>query len=202
MSSLTPKYRPGDIIISDTTVSHCALVIGEKTQLSGNRGVRTDWMVLHASGFMGGQKWTGIKKGELSDVANGRLFRSRNISDAKAQAVQETALRLYAASSSYGTSRAIFAWAGTTTFGDGAFTRLQKYKERLSHTEHQGVVKNIFCSEFVILCYQLTFLDDSKATKQVDANFIKLDAKHSYPKHLREYLRTNATQWTEGDFPS
>ncbi|MFS2011760.1 hypothetical protein ACCD06_18060 [Azospirillum sp. CT11-132] len=199
MVSLSPAYRPGDIIIADGTVSHCAIVIGEKVKYSS--GVRTDWMVLHATGFGSEQPRDGIKKSDVINMGAGRLFRPRAMSDAQAQAVQDTALRLHKASSSYGTARAVFAWAGSTGFGTGAFGRLQKYKERLSHTEHQGAVKNVFCSEFVILCYQLAFLDEAQKTRQTNPLFINLDAKHSYPKHLRQYLRTNATVWEEGDFP-
>ncbi|WP_372398128.1 hypothetical protein ABMY26_15410 [Azospirillum sp. HJ39] len=200
MASLSPAYRSGDIIISDGTISHCALVIGEKVVYLRNK-VRTDWATLHATGFGSDQPRNGIKKGELTNMGRGRLFRSRVMTDQQAEAVQATALRLQLASSSYGTSRAVFAWAGSTSFGEGAFGRLQKYKERLSHTEHQGVVKNVFCSEFVILCYQLSFLDDAQKTRQTNPLFINLDAKHSYPKHLREYLRKNPTHWEEGDFP-
>ena len=53
----------------------------------------------------------------------------------------------------------------------------------------------------MILCYQLAFLDEAQKTRQTNPLFINLDAKHSYPKHLRQYLRTNATVWEEGDFP-
>ncbi|CAO3415764.1 hypothetical protein [Azospirillum endophyticum] len=200
MASLSPAYRPGDIIISDGTISHCALVIGEKVVYMRNK-VRTDWATLHATGFGSEHPRDGIKKGELTNMGRGRLFRSRTMTDPQAEALQATALRLQLASSSYGTARAVFAWAGSTSFGTGAFGRLQKYKERLSHTEHQGVVKNVFCSEFVILCYQLAFMDDAQKTRQTNPLFINLDAKHSYPKHLREYLRKNSTHWEEGDFP-
>lgn len=192
--------RAGDIVICDGTVSHCALVTPKNNLDMHGKIKNVEWNVLHARGFGSTDKWTGIKEDHINTLENGRIFRAKHLSADGIAKVQTAAEALKKASSSYGTSRACFAWAGSTTFGNGAFERLAKYKQRLNSGEHQGVVKNVFCSEFVILCYQLALVDLAQKTSQSSSYFIELDAKHSYPKHLREYLRKNPTLWEEGAF--
>lgn len=63
----------------------------------------------------------------------------------------------------------------------GARERRLKYRTRLNY--HQGVVKNVYCSELVILSYQLGLGDENHAL------FIKKDSKHTLPKTLRDHLR-------------
>ena len=56
-------------------------------------------------------------------------------------------------------------------------------------------MKNVYCSELVILSYQLGLGDENHAL------FIKKDGKHTLPKTLRDYLRQAPTVWTEvGDY--
>ena len=93
-------------------------------------------------------------------------------------------------SAEYGLYRAFRLWAGNDTYGKSAKSRLEKYQKRLNGLETTGTltkkrikfVTTITCSEAVILCYQLTFAES-------DPLFIKLDAAHSMPHTLGNYLK-------------
>lgn len=112
---------------------------------------------------------TGLTKDELAAIEN------------IAEKIMESA--------AYGSGRACFkSWSGTSSFGNGARERLTKYRNRLEN--HQGLVKNVYCSELVIFSYQLSLGDENHRL------FIKKDGKHTLPKTLRDYLRTNGN-WNE-----
>src|SRR5436190_21344339 len=58
----------------------------------------------------------------------------------------------------YGSYRAARLFMGSSTFGDGARARLEKYKQRRQDSfPRNKFVKTITCSEAVILCYQMAF---------------------------------------------
>jgi hypothetical protein len=92
----------------------------------------------------------------------------------------------------YGIYRAVRLWAGSSTFGSDAAERLDKYRYRFDIIKNNPpggkyFVTTITCSEAVILCYQLTFAES-------DPQFIHLDAAHTMPCHLGEWL-SKATGW-------
>jgi hypothetical protein len=90
-------------------------------------------------------------------------------------------------SADYGIGRAVFkSTFSTHAAGSGLQKRLDKYRERLKN--HQGVVKHVYCSELVILCYQLAWENDRHRL------FIDLDGKHTWPSTLRRYLN-NTIHW-------
>jgi hypothetical protein len=79
----------------------------------------------------------------------------------------------------YDKLRAVNALFGSACFGSSARERVQTYKARY---EREGRGPNhAFCSEFVILCYQIA-LDFN------DPYCPQLDAKHSTPKNLEGSL--------------
>jgi hypothetical protein len=84
----------------------------------------------------------------------------------------------------YGLYRAMRLELGSSTYGPGAYARLQKYRDRLLASSPKGVT-TITCSEAVILCFQLTFLENG------GPGFIKLDAAHAMPRTLAKWLRAN-----------
>jgi hypothetical protein len=75
----------------------------------------------------------------------------------------------------YGT-RAIGAGFGTSKFGKGAQARLLKYETR----RNAGKVgpSNLICSEMCALAYQMACANEKTTA------FIKLDPKHTTPRHL------------------
>src|SRR5690606_11328320 len=85
-------------------------------------------------------------------------------------------------SATYGMGRAAFkSTFSSSSAGGGLQKRLEKYRERLKN--HQGVIKHVYCSELVILCYQLAWENDRHRL------FIDLDGKHAWPSTLRRYLK-------------
>ena len=170
------KIKPGDILINTSTFqpAHCGIVVANCD-------------VIHATG-----------KGIIStDIdlwrTEAEMFRmTPALSDADAAKVVRIAGEIMG-SAQYGVSRAIFK----STFSSGAagnnlFARLAKYRERLQN--EQGVVKNVYCSELVILSYQLACImgDTIDNTNRM---FINLDGKHTWPSTLRRYLK-NSINWT------
>jgi hypothetical protein len=75
-----------------------------------------------------------------------------------------------------GVGRGILCGVGGPKYGDGARERLMKY-----HGRESGAPKNCVCSEYVVLCYQL-------ALGEAHPYFIRLDAKHTAPWDLEDYL--------------
>ncbi|MBX3197569.1 MAG: hypothetical protein KF894_05450 [Labilithrix sp.] len=176
-----PDYRGssskcGDILInvSSKALSHCGIVVKNRD-------------VVHATGR--GMMITDVDMwGVQSDV-----FRPRALLPALADAVDTIARRLQAQNTQYGVARAALkSWTGTSSFGSGARERLAKYRARMVvpfEDAAEAIVKHVFCSELVVLCYQLASADEN------GRHFIKLDAKHTLPKNLRAYLQNDRTYW-------
>ena len=82
------------------------------------------------------------------------------------------------------------SWLASSGFGSGAQGRLQKYLGRIGSGQPLDIA--VYCSEFVVLGYQLAAKGDSHA-----AFFIDLDAKHTLPKDLRNWLlhRSKGGSW-------
>jgi hypothetical protein len=169
-----------DIIIDmKPTFGHCGIVTGVFTTKSA--AVPTGLEVIHATSV-------GIVEGMWE---NGRAFcfRANSLTRAQASDIQSTAREIKGAAS-YGASRAIFkSWSGSSSFGSGALTRLQKYQTRMQN--HQGVLKNVYCSELVVVAYQLGLHLD-----QTNAAWIALDGKHTLPSTLKTWLTRHAAAWT------
>ncbi len=162
--------KAGDLLINTSTFkpAHCGIVVKNQDIIHAtNKGiVSTDVDI-----------W-----GQEAD-----LFRPAvDLSDEDAAAIDGIANEIRD-SASYGLGRAVFKSTFSLGYaGSGLQKRLSKYRERLQN--HQGVVKNVYCSELVILCYQLFRNNDDHPL------FIKLDGKHTWPSTLRRYLKGN-TNW-------
>ncbi|MBX3206573.1 MAG: hypothetical protein KF764_15985 [Labilithrix sp.] len=176
-----PEYRGssskcGDILInvSSKALSHCGIVVKNRD-------------VVHATG-----------RGMMIDdvdmwTTHSDVFRPRALLPALADGIDQVARRLQAQKTQYGKARAgLKSWTGSSSFGSGARERLAKYRTRMAvpfEDSAEAIVKNVFCSEFVVLCYQLASADEN------GRHFIKLDAKHTLPKNLRAYLQNDLAYW-------
>jgi hypothetical protein len=94
---------------------------------------------------------------------------------------------------SYGGYRMVRLLIGSRTFGEEARARLAKYKQRRQDGfPRNKFVKNITCSEAVILCYQMTFDEGDHPF------FIHLDAAHAMPKTLMAWLASSGWEKIQG----
>ena len=171
----------GDILINNNTFSpaHCGIVVSNQD-------------VIHATG-------KGIKIDDIDMWGNNAdMFRSAtDLTTAEAGKLERIAQEIKD-SASYGVGRAAFkSTFSTHTAAEGTHQRLNKYRERLKN--HQGVVKHVYCSELVILCYQLAWIE-SDAINANHRLFIQLDGKHTWPSTLRRYLRSNANFKELGEY--
>lgn len=169
-----------DIIIDmKPTFGHCGIVTG----LFGGKGTAmpSGLEVLHATS-------RGIVEGMWG---NGRAYcyRSNHLTRQEGASIQNVAMEIKAAAE-YGAARAIFkSWSGSSSFGKGALERLTKYRTRMQN--HQGVLKNVYCSELVVVAYQLGLQIDRTHRAWID-----LDGKHTLPSTLKTWLDRHATDWT------
>ena len=177
-----PRAQACDIIIDmKPTFGHCGLVTGNWRNPNVTAGLPTGQEVVEATN-------AGIVEGSWT---SGRAFcfRANTLNRTDAEAVQRVALEIKGAAQ-YGATRAVFkSWSGTSSFGTGALGRLRKYQTRTG--THQGVPKNVYCSELVVLAYQLGL-----AVDQQHAAWIALDGNHTLPSTLTTWLTRNATRWT------
>jgi hypothetical protein len=164
----------GDILINTSTFkpAHCGIVVTHDQVIHAtNDGIKTNFT----------HEW-----GSQADV-----FRANpGLTTAEATAVVAIATEIKD-SASYGKNRAVWkSTFGSGSFGNGAMARLNKYRERLK--DHQGVIKNVYCSELVILSYQLAWID--KVADIVTTHhrlFISFDGSRTWPSTLRRFLSTN-----------
>ncbi|MDP4025150.1 hypothetical protein Q8W71_21190 [Methylobacterium sp. NEAU 140] len=169
----------GDILItkSSNVVSHCAIVIGnDKSKMPRLR-------IFHATS-------AGMKIDDMGDWSlKADVYRPKDLKPELRDKLHTVAERIFQAGTSYGTTRAFFVTGfGSNSFTDGARERLAKYRSRM--TLDQQVLKNVVCSEAVVLTYQLA------CEAEGDRHFIKLDAKRTLPKNLRSYLQGDPTYWS------
>ncbi len=174
-----PKAKACDIIIDTKPYfGHCGIVTGNFNIISNviPNGIE----VIHAT-----------KKGIVETTwENGKAycFRAVNLSRSEAQKIQHVSNEIKGAAE-YGASRAIFkSWAGSSSFDGSALERLEKYQKRM--TSHQGVLKNVYCSELVVLAYQLGL-----NINQSHLSWINLDGKHTLPSTLKSWLEEFPTKW-------
>ncbi len=175
------RMAAGDILINTSTFkpAHCGIVVaGLDVIHATGKGIRTDDIDLwgsEADVFRPAPVLTATELGNVCNVAN----EIKN-------------------SAQYGITRAgIKSTFSTGSVGTGARARLDKYRQRLENA--QGVVKNVFCSELTILCYQLAWIKGS----HVDEGhrlFIALDGKHTWPSTLRRYLNQNPNWQLMGQY--
>lgn len=168
----------GDILItkSRNVVSHCAIVIGNE------KGKNPRLRIFHATS-------AGMKIDDMGDWSLAAdVYRPKDLKPELAAKLHVIAEKIHQAGTSYGATRALFVTGlGSSSFGSGSRERLAKYRERM--TLDQQVLKNVVCSEAVVLTYQLA------CDTENDRHFIKLDAKRTLPKNLRSHLQENATYW-------
>ncbi len=194
----TRDLQLGDILITlpSNAVSHCGIVAGTSEASAGpGRTVTRANIVFHATSG-------GMLKDPLAKFQQDRgkfdIYRLRQIGQAITTAPGGAAIRLQdrvvavadqlVARSEYGKFRAfIRSWTGTSNFGPAAKGRMLTYLYRLNH--HGTGNFAVFCSEYVILCYQLAMQGKEDAVGWID-----LDGKHALPKDLRSWLVASA-QW-------
>jgi hypothetical protein len=94
----------------------------------------------------------------------------------------------------YGAYRAVRLLLGSSAFGPEAYARWMKYRQRYEANKGtpqqfalagNEVIKNVTCSEAVIVTYQLAFPLGEKPF------FIGLDAAHAMPSTLKTWLSAN-----------
>lgn len=168
-----------DILIdSESMFGHCGIVTGS---FNGSPlGIPKGSMVIHAT-----------IKGVIEDMwRNGKAFcyRAKNLNRQESLKIQRTAERIKAGAD-YSIYRAVFkSWAGSSAFEEGALDRLKKYRDRLP--TDQTIIKNVYCSELVIVAYQLGLNID-----QSNRSWIDLDGKHSLPSTLKSWLDQHPDDW-------
>ena len=191
MTVNTRSLQLGDILItaSDNTVSHCGIVGGTTRVNTANGAVNRADMIYHATS-------KGIKLDEASgwtDIKGGvGVFRKRGLRNLSvggkpaAEVIADAAAKL-SARCHYSPGRAIFkSWTGTCDYGSSAKGRVKKYLDRLGSDGAFTIA--VYCSEFVVLSYQLAAKGDDHV-----AFFIELDGKHTLPKDLRNWLIQRST---------
>jgi hypothetical protein len=178
-------YETGDIAINPSSPGH-AMMVYQGGNYAKTKIVHAQWS--NDFHIQGNQVQEGGNISYLID--NGTQvfrppWRATDDKAAKQRKLQQVAeaIRDHA---SYGLYRAFRLFTGSSFFGDGARRRLRKYKERWDAGFYTKggpkFVTTVTCSEAVILCYQLTFAES-------DPQFIKLDAAHTMPNTLAEWLR-------------
>jgi hypothetical protein len=179
----------GDILITtkDHLVSHCGIVAGYRdVRGPGGFSVPAAYpdIVYHATG-------NGMKKDDiavwLSERGASGVFRMSGLKNVTVggkdprKLIADMAVQLFSRCY-YSKARAyVLSWTATTDFGSGAKGRLAKYTDRLGNGATNMIP--VFCSEYVILSYQLAAMGDTNAPF-----FIELDGKHCLPKDLRNWI--------------
>jgi hypothetical protein len=181
---LSDKVKIGDILINTNTFSpsHCGVV----TEAIAKTNTFT---ITHAT--RNGMKVEGF----LNWTEEADMFRMKpGLSDTEAEAIAAVASEI-AKFAQYGKTRAVFHSAfASNKVGPGLNKRLEKYRQRLQ--EHQGVIKNVYCSDLVVLSYQLACgiavkdhkIEAKGVVDQSNRLFIQLDSKHCWPSTLRTYF--------------
>lgn len=200
---------PADILIFDNkVVNHVGIAVHSDYSRYMNarreREISAD-SLLHANGAD-----DGVVKDDILANSPGKAFvyRCPSLDHFARAAISETARKIVDRGAKYGVSRTLFrSWTSTSSFGSGAISRLLKYSTRFNDAKAGAIVKNVYCSEFVVLAVQLGLQGrhNSKSTfirntvtlqmndKSVDdargkTGWIDLDGKHATPHALRNWL--------------
>lgn len=178
----------GDILVTPGAPGHAGIALAEAGRNQAlNRRVNEDGQrpaathIFHAT----------AREGLVSTIVwpeVSLVYRPADISPELCGKLESIAHEI-AESARYGLARVMFkSWSAGSHFSANARGRLAKYRARLQN--HQGVVKNVYCSEFIVLVYQLACDDENHPL------FLRLNAKHTLPGALGEYLRRDATNWS------
>lgn len=177
----------GDILITaaDKLISHCGMIAGTTRVNSAEGRVDRPSVVYHATSSRGVAQddagtWAGVygrtgvfRCKSLRFITQGRLSAEKTIADAAVALSTRCA---------YGKGRAVLkSWTGTCSYGSSARGRVAKYLQRLG--ADGAFVTTLYCSEYVVLAYQLAARGD-----ETRGYFIDLDGKHTLPKDLRNWL--------------
>lgn len=179
----------GDILITaaSNTVSHCGMIAGTTSINAASGRVDRPNIVYHATSTKGVTNddvgtWKGgtgvFRCKSLRFITHGGVSAEKKIADA--------AVAL-ASRCSYGKGRALFkSWTGTSDYGSSAKGRVAKYLLRLG--ADGPFVTTLYCSEYVVLAYQIAAKGDETVPY-----FIGLDGKHTLPKDLRNWILQRTT---------
>lgn len=173
------KLLAGDILINTSTFkpAHCGIVVDHLGS------------IIHATN-------KGIFETNMDEWSSqADVFRAAPaLSSEEAKKVVTIAQEIMKGSTEYGLNRAVFkSTFSSGSMGNDATVRLKKYKERLD--SHQQVLKNVYCSELVILCYQIAWMKGANVD-ETHRCFIALDGCHTWPSTLRRLLNNNPTKWS------
>lgn len=181
-----PHLQAGHILCTDGVPGHSGVALRGLGGHTGDAGFISHAMGGYDHGILKSPNWPFVgrvyRPTQITAERLGELFRCSEI-------LRE--------STRYGIARAIFkSIFGTSAFTGSASARLQKYRTRLANftsiAEDQGrpfIVKNVICSEYVILLFQLSAPDET------DPYFINLNAKHTLPMGLERWLRQHTELW-------
>jgi hypothetical protein len=181
------KAKICDIIIDmKPTFGHCGIVTYAAP--SGPNEVPFGRRVLHATN-------RGVRD---EDWAYGEAycFRAKKLSKTEAVNIDRVACEI-SDGAKYGVVRAVFkSWSGSSSLGGGAFKRMEKYRTRM--TTKQQIIKNVYCSELVVISYQLGLSSGTWQGEGFNVEhdaWIGLDGKHTLPSTLKTWLERTPTKW-------
>lgn len=192
MPKVDPKtMKLGDILITaaSNTVSHCGIVAGTTSINAASGRVDRPNIVYHATASKGvTQDEIGVWDRGATGVFRCKSLRFITQGGVTAEKKIAAAAVALASRCSYGKGRAFFkSWTGTSDYGSSAKGRVAKYLQRLG--ADGPFVTTLYCSEYVVLAYQIAAKGDETVPY-----FIDLDGKHTLPKDLRNWIlqRTKA----------
>ena len=137
----------------------------------------------------------GLRETECPPWSGQRMWTPVNMSDDDKMRLQHWMTLLIGVP--YSVTRALCT-IGNKTYGTAAWARLEKYAARATQgATGAGIMKNVICSEAVVVAHQLAFRDQQGSS---EGYFIALDASHTMPRDLEAYLRSD-NRWTEGVIP-
>lgn len=173
------RARVCDIIIDmKPTFGHCGMVTGVAPIRTA--GVSYGQRVMHATN-------RGIRD-EAWAYGEAYCFRCKELSRQDATNIDIVAGEI-AKGADYGVVRAVFkSWSGSSSFGSGAHKRMEKYRTRM--ITHQQIIKHVYCSELVVIAYQLGVNLNTEHSA-----WIGLDGKHTLPSTLKTWLERKPTKW-------
>lgn len=175
-----------DIIVDlKPTFGHTALVVPKSgTDATGSGRPPKGVEVLHAGGGKGGGVYRSQWTGGVAPV-----YRHLPLTAGESQSIVDNG-DFMTMNTSYGTERALFkSWTGSSSYGRKAQSRLEKYAERIKNGK-MTIVRNLFCSEFVVLSIQLGLNLD-----RTHGAWLDLDGQHTLPVTLKNYLEKNSSRW-------
>lgn len=192
-----PAIETGDLIFMDNMLfGHFGMAISTTHFVHAN-----DKRNLHISSNDSYDAALSVQKPSVSMDPRNRIFRPPWAKCVDAPARKEELVRVAQAmipGAKYGAYRAVRVFLGAGGFGPDAYKRFMKYRERYQANKGtpanfaipgNEVVKTVTCTEAVMIMYQLTF------PLQERPFFMNLDAAHTMPRDLRDWMRPNG--WLE-----